>query len=550
MHLIAPLTSGIAGAEDGFVFIRSRGTSSLAACYSDFEGTVLSQPTAGLPLDSLGGYVVYVNELVDVEVVDPEGNPVRAFTAGDAAPDVEVRSLAFTGIPYDGGASGAGEPTTLQVVLDRALTSFGAPDWEVPIGGVDTTIKDAIQAFSGIFRNVKAAQYGAIGDGATDDTVAIQAALDAGPGIVWFPEGTYKTTSKLTVPVAVSLWGAGSSSSNILTYHATADGLEFGSGFSNSYQEIRGLLVAPGQSNSGKTVSITNAGTRRVWIVNSIIGDSFNTGSTVVVATGNHWLLVDASTVYAGGDTDTIAISSVQTGVRVEVRNSRFIAVGVAGAWSSILINGRNLKATACVFDTATSILSGSYVCIFLDGTAGAGPNAVLVGNEFLAGTGTNGAIQLSNANDATTRFVEAGNIFGAFTSPWSGLTAQSAGPAIQSVTRQSYTYALADTNTASLNVKADVYGTTFLTRSAAGAQTLTTTVGPPGSFWTLVLYNHSGGALGTVTMGSGFVAGTPPITSPPADTKILVWEFQAVYDSKNAAAAWVPVAASVTALG
>jgi hypothetical protein len=41
--------------------------------------------------------------------------------------------------------------------------------------------------------------YGATGDGVTDDTTAIQAALDSG-GIIRFPSGTYKITSSLTVP--------------------------------------------------------------------------------------------------------------------------------------------------------------------------------------------------------------------------------------------------------------------------------------------------------------------------------------------------------------
>ena len=33
--------------------------------------------------------------------------------------------------------------------------------------------------------------YGAVGDGVTDDTLAIQAALDSGAGSVYLPEGIY-----------------------------------------------------------------------------------------------------------------------------------------------------------------------------------------------------------------------------------------------------------------------------------------------------------------------------------------------------------------------
>lgn len=45
------------------------------------------------------------------------------------------------------------------------------------------------------FRSVK--DYGAVGNGVADDTAAVQNAIRA-YGTVWFPPGTYKTTSKIT----------------------------------------------------------------------------------------------------------------------------------------------------------------------------------------------------------------------------------------------------------------------------------------------------------------------------------------------------------------
>jgi hypothetical protein len=57
-----------------------------------------------------------------------------------------------------------------------------------------------------------ATDYGATGDGATDDTDAIKDAITAaatGGGTVMFAAGTYKVSEVIVVPTGVNLWGAG-----------------------------------------------------------------------------------------------------------------------------------------------------------------------------------------------------------------------------------------------------------------------------------------------------------------------------------------------------
>lgn len=70
--------------------------------------------------------------------------------------------------------------------------------------------------------NIK--DFGATGDGTTDDTTAIQAALDSGSSVVYMPEGTYKITEQITCPANVSVYGDGKEKSII-----TAEGLTTGS---------------------------------------------------------------------------------------------------------------------------------------------------------------------------------------------------------------------------------------------------------------------------------------------------------------------------------
>ncbi len=45
--------------------------------------------------------------------------------------------------------------------------------------------------------NVK--NYGALGDGTTDDTSAINAAISSGAGVVYFPDGTYVISAPLVL---------------------------------------------------------------------------------------------------------------------------------------------------------------------------------------------------------------------------------------------------------------------------------------------------------------------------------------------------------------
>jgi len=84
----------------------------------------------------------------------------------------------------------------------------------IPLNQNGVTKQTTLSQISLPVVNVKA--YGATGDGTTDDTAAIQAALDAvyagGGGTVYFPEGVYRVTSVVkswTSSVSVKLVGDG-----------------------------------------------------------------------------------------------------------------------------------------------------------------------------------------------------------------------------------------------------------------------------------------------------------------------------------------------------
>ena len=94
----------------------------------------------------------------------------------------------------------------------KPFTAIGGDVSLAVATATDATTSRTLASYFGDVFNVK--NYGAIGDGTTDDTTAIQAAINAaqtaGAGQVWFPAGTYKITGTLSITKnKISLLGAG-----------------------------------------------------------------------------------------------------------------------------------------------------------------------------------------------------------------------------------------------------------------------------------------------------------------------------------------------------
>jgi len=125
--------------------------------------------------------------------------------------------------------------TIADVVGDQILEEWRAADGTLafritdqgPVGGIVGSTLD-VRAF------------GAVGDGVTDDTAAIQAALDAcdaaGGGVVFAPEGTYAFT-QLNIRVNVTLAGAGQ---QVTTFRRSALGPGDGTAISLFGIRLRG----------------------------------------------------------------------------------------------------------------------------------------------------------------------------------------------------------------------------------------------------------------------------------------------------------------------
>jgi hypothetical protein len=192
-------------------------------------GGAINSVTSGAGLLLAGGVLSYSPTNVDYSLglVTVPTFPSRTLAAHLATlPDARIT------------ATGAATPRSLAdhlaTVPDAKVIATGAatpryladhlatlPDSKVIATGSTTPI--SIQDWQAQFVNVKA--FGAKGDGVTDDTTAIQAAIFAVSqssippaslasayrygGTVFFPKGKYKTTATLYVPAYVNLQGSG-----------------------------------------------------------------------------------------------------------------------------------------------------------------------------------------------------------------------------------------------------------------------------------------------------------------------------------------------------
>lgn len=124
--------------------------------------------------------------------------------------------------------------------------------------------KNGVQVYSvavaGSAEPVSVTDYGAVGDGVTDDTAAIQAALAASDN-VYFPEGLYLTTLAVRLTGSKRIYGAGKGVSRIIRYDTTPETIAGVSVtatvyMSNRYNSIENLGIRGDRTGVATTASV------------------------------------------------------------------------------------------------------------------------------------------------------------------------------------------------------------------------------------------------------------------------------------------------------
>lgn len=234
------------------------------------------------------------------------------------------------------------------------------------------------QSFStyGTYVNVK--QFGAKGDGVTDDTAAIQSALNGG-GSIYFPQGNYKVTQPLNVTVYnTQLFGNASINQN-------------GNG-----SVIQSYLTSGSTLNVTTTAYISNLslnGTNAASGVNglSLGGTPGSAGSIIMGVTSTNF--TGGSAIVTGDNTYDISVSNSF------FQNSEY-GVNIGGAGSSD--SGERM-----IFDTCSISNNSSNGIIIQVATVGTRVSATFTncdidfnnGGILNIATGVAGKIRLQNCD-------------------------------------------------------------------------------------------------------------------------------------------------------
>jgi len=162
----------------------------------------------------------------DAALTTPRTNPVQLNARGEAEIWLDPTKVYTFHLTTSAGATVGYDVDDIQPP-EGLYASTGSGQGASLLG---TTSGRNVQQRLDDFVSVK--DFGAVGNGSTDDTVAIQAAINIG-GDIYFPAGLYKVSSTLAMKINTTLRGAGKRTSTML-FTGTGDGIKMSSPINSS----------------------------------------------------------------------------------------------------------------------------------------------------------------------------------------------------------------------------------------------------------------------------------------------------------------------------
>jgi hypothetical protein len=529
MHVIGPLVSGINGASKGTVRLYKRNTSQSATWYTDYDASGANSTGDAIDLNADGRIEAYVDEQVQVVVLDSAGVEVVRWDEMPASSTLELRSKSFTGQHYETGASAPKSPVVSSVVMDRWIETNGAVDWKIKVFDEIGSIPSFIEKFIGMFFNVKDPAYGALGNGVADDAPAINAACvaaDAGGGIVFFPPGTYRIASRIDVGYKVTLWGCGAGASILTMDHATNGTLGLlGSTSAVRAQEVRGLHFKASQSCTGPVLLVQDT---KVVVRDCTFGDGANVAGHLIdyqAATTGVISIQDCSFVL---NANKSAIRLADASFDVEVSGCT-VSVNSIQSTDLFVLDGAHVRVAGCRFANILAT-SGTYTCV-----TSAANDARITDCSFGSSGGATVTSLKTTASSSGDMFMEQGNVFAANVTRYAMAAAVGLFVRLES---RAMSGALLQDDSATVSMDTDQFGHLALDKQSGSTVTINAAAMIP-LYHTLTMEvwnNGTGGAL-AVVWGTGIRdAGNVNV----ANNVVRVFTFHSRLDAAGTAAEWV----------
>jgi hypothetical protein len=240
------------------------------ATTAKFPGTTLALSDVGADKVNFGELVLNANITnASTSIVATTSIPAGWPQVGFMTIDTEIiKWTSWTGSTFTTVASPNGRGWDSTTAASH--TAGAAMKMTDTAGGFNQQVAELIAIEKTLKGTYSVVTYGATGDGTTDDTAAIQAAINAVPtngGIVYFPAtptASYKITSTLTIGKGVRLLGQSKHNATLVGSGLTAGtaGVKTISGAGGG-QEISWLQIQPGAANA---ISILVQGTDHAYI--------------------------------------------------------------------------------------------------------------------------------------------------------------------------------------------------------------------------------------------------------------------------------------------
>jgi hypothetical protein len=211
----------------GKLYSYEAGTTTPQTTYTTATGAPGTEHTNPIILDSAGrvpGGQIWLSAGLDYKFV------LKTSLEVPIASWDNITGINGTGIAVDAAnvsyvPAGNFTETNAQDALDELTTFSGASIigyLPAGVGAVSTTVQTKLR------ESVSVKDFGAVGNGSTDDTVAIQTAINSSPfKTVFFPSGNYKVSSAININSTVNIQGAGAAQTTVSQVTLNSDTFVF-----------------------------------------------------------------------------------------------------------------------------------------------------------------------------------------------------------------------------------------------------------------------------------------------------------------------------------